>query len=224
MSATQTISVNNHPVIPYRWVLPLAEILVCAALLWPWRGFIAWQLRATTHGYWPATIQEPEHLAIKLPMSIKTQQELKAEDLSEIRISAPSLLNLPCAFLGLLRRHAVPSGFLPEFWRSFTWPFFGIVFWWIAGRGIEALVASRRGLLSPAIKWIEVFVASLVVAIGALIWALFLSGPDGRSGFVFPWPSALAAGCMWILLGGATIAARVAQWRIRKCAVVGTRS
>jgi hypothetical protein len=108
---------------------------------------------------------------------------------------------------------------LAEFWRSVSWPFFGIIFWWIAGRGIEALVASRRRLLSPVITWIEVFVASVDVALGTLILALFLSGD--RSGFVFPWPSAIAASGLWILLGGTTIVARVAQWRIRRRPVTG---
>jgi hypothetical protein len=134
-------------------------------------------------------------------------------------MSAPAVLNIPCSLLGLLRREAVPLGMLPEFWRSVSWPFFGIIFWWIAGRGIEALVASRRGLLSPSITWIEVFVACLVVALGALIWAFFLS--DDHAGFVFPWPSAVAASGLWILLGGTTIVARIAQWRIRRRSVTG---
>ena len=41
---------NIRRVIAFRWVRAVAEILVCAALLWPWRGFLAWQLRATEHG------------------------------------------------------------------------------------------------------------------------------------------------------------------------------
>jgi hypothetical protein len=214
MSAAGVIPVNNRRVIAFRWVLPIAEILVCAALLWPWRGFLAWQLRATGHAYWPTRIEEPVHLNVGLVAVTKTLEEMNAEELSEIRISAPTLLNIPCSLLGLMRREAVPRGTLPEFWRSISWPFFGIVFWWIAGRGIEALVASRRHLLSPAITWIEVFVASLVIVIGVFIWLLFFSGD--RAGFIFPWPGALVASAMWILLAGATIAARVTQWRIRR--------
>jgi hypothetical protein len=206
--------VNNRRVIAFRWVLPVAEILICAALLWPWRGFLAWQLRATGHAYWPTRVEEPVHLNARSMAATKTPQEMKAEELLEIRISAPALLNIPCSLLGLMRRETVPRGMLPEFWRSISWPVFGIVFWWIAGRGIEALVASRRYLLSPAIAWIEVFVASLVIVLGILIWLIFLSGD--RSGSVFPWPGELIASAMWILLGGATIAARVTQWRIRR--------
>jgi len=215
----ETILANNRRVVAFRWVLPIAEILVCAALLWPWRGILAWQLRATGHEYWPAKIDEPVHLNVVLTPSAKTPQETNAEELLDIRISGPALLNMPCALLGLARREAVPRGMVAEFWRSVSWPFFGIIFWWIAGRGIEALVASRRRLLCPEITWMEVFVASLVVALGALILAAFLSGD--RSGFVFPWPSAVAASGLWILLGGTTIVARVAQWRIRRRSVTG---
>jgi hypothetical protein len=210
----ETIPANNRRVIAFRWVLPIAEILVCVALLWPWRGILAWQFRATGHAYLPAKIDEPVHFNVVLTPNAKTPQETNAEELSEIRISAPAVLNMPCSLLGLLRREAVPRGFLSEFWRALSWPFFGIVFWWIAGRGIEALVASRRRLLSPAITWIEVFVASLVITLGVFIWLLFFSGD--RAGFVFPWPGALVGSAMWILLGGATIAARVAQWRMRR--------
>jgi hypothetical protein len=216
MSATETIPANNRRVIAFRWVLPISEILLCAALLWPWRGFLTWQLRSTGHAYWPTTIEGPEpvHLDIKSTGDTKTPQKINAEKLLEIRVSAPAVLNIPCSLFGLLRREAVPRGMLPEFWRSLSWPFFGIAFWWIAGRGIEALVASRRRLLSPAITWIEVFVASLVIVPGVFIWLLFFSGD--RAGFVFPWPGALSASAMWILLGGATIAARIAQWHIRR--------
>ena len=216
MSASETIPVRNDRVIAFRWVLPIAEILLCAVLLWPWRGFLTWQLRSAGHAYWPTAIKRPEpvHLDIKLTGDTKTQQELDAAKVLEMRVSAPAVLNIPCSLFGLLRREAVPRGMLPEFWRSLSWPFFGIVFWWIAGRGIEALVASRRRLLSPAITWIEVFVASLVIVPGVFIWLLFFSGD--RAGFIFPWPGALIASAIWILLGGATIAARIAQWRIRR--------
>lgn len=159
--------------IAFRWVLPIAEIFVCAVLLWPTRGFLAWQLRATGHSYWPTMIGEPPRLNARVILVTKTLQEMKTEGLSDLRFSAPAVLNIPCSLLGLLRRETVPRGFLPEFWRSLTWPILGMVFWWIAGRGIDALVASRRGFLSPQITWIEVFAAILVIALGTLDWRSF---------------------------------------------------
>jgi hypothetical protein len=198
----EAIPANNRPGIAFRWVLPIAEILVCAALLWPWRGILAWQIRATAHAYWPAQIHEPVHLNIVLAPNAETLPETNAEQFVEIRISAPAVLNMPCALFGLARRETVPRGMLSEIW-------------WIAGRGIEALVASRRGLVFPAITWIEVFVASLIIALGAVFWGLLFSGPNDRTGSIFPWPSALAASGLWIFLGGTIIAARIMQWRIR---------
>ena len=204
---------NEPRTIPFRWILPIAELLVCAVLLWPWRGFFIVEMRVTAHAHWPALVEQPV-LRLNTAQGPETLRDRHAETLAAIRILTPALLNIPCSLLGLMRREAVPRGMLPEFWRSISWPFFGIVFWWIAGRGIEALVASRRDLLSPAITWIEVFVASLIIVLGVFIWLLFFSGD--RAGFIFPWPGALIAGAMWILLGGATIAARVTQWRTRR--------
>jgi hypothetical protein len=208
--------------IAFRWVLPIAEILVCAVLLWPTKGLLALQLRAAGHSYWPAKVGEPPHLNVRVIMVTMTPQEMKAMELSNLRFSAPAVLNIPCSLFGLLRQETVPRGFSPELWRSLTWPVLGIVFWWIAGRSIDALVASRRGFLSPQITWIELFVAILVVALGTVDWVLFLSGPNDRSGFVFPWPSALAASGLWMLLGGTSVVARIVQWRIRSRSAAST--
>jgi len=221
MSATATIPVSKHQVVAFRWVLPIAEILVCALLLWPWRGFLAWQLRATGHDYGPTKIQEPLHFNLPVTTLAETPRETRLVELADIRLSAPAVLNLPCSMLGLLRREAVPRGMLPEFWRSLSWPFFGIVFWWIAGRGIDAIIASRHGSLSPAITLMEVFVAALIILLGSVFWGLAFGDPNDRSGLVFPWPSALAASGLWILLGGAIITARIVQWRIRVRSVTG---
>ena len=177
---------NEPRTIPFRWILPIAELLVCAVLLWPWRGFFIVEMRVTAHAHWPALVEQPV-LRLNTAQGPETLRDRHAETLAAIRILTPALLNIPCSLLGLMRREAVPRGMLPEFWRSISWPFFGIVFWWIAGRGIEALVASRRDLLSPAITWIEVFVASLITSLGCLsgcsffqatVLALSFRGPE----------------------------------------------
>jgi hypothetical protein len=136
--------------------------------------------------------------------------------MATLRVSAPALLNLPCVLLGLARHEWVPTGMLPEFWRSITWPLIGAVFWWIAGRGIEALIASRWCGLSPRMTWAEVIAASLVTTLGVLICIGFLSDPSMRADCIFPWPGAAAASGLWILLGATTVTARLVQWRVRK--------
>jgi hypothetical protein len=105
---------------------------------------------------------------------------------------------------------------LPEFWRAISWPVVGIVFWWIAGRSIEALAASRRRLLAPIIVWLEVLVASLVIAFSSALCVGFILDPSIREEFIYPWRLTAVAAGLWILLGAATISARVVQWRIRR--------
>jgi hypothetical protein len=206
---------NEGRTIPLRWIFPITELVVCAVLLWPWRGFFIVQMRAAAHAYWPTKVEQPV-LRLNVVQLPETPRERRAETMSMIRISTPGLLNIPCSLLGLARSNLVPKGMLPSFWRSISWPFIGIIFWWIAGRGVEALLASRWHVLSPSITWVEVVVSSLVILLGLFLWAGFLSDASFRSDFIYPWPLGAAASGMWILLGGATAAARLVQWRIRR--------
>jgi hypothetical protein len=105
---------------------------------------------------------------------------------------------------------------LPALWGAVTWPIVGVIFWWIAGRGIEALIASRGRVLSPSITWAEVIVASVVIAFCLLCCIGFASDPSFRDDFIYPWPGAAVASGLWIILGGVTVAARVIQWRMRR--------
>jgi hypothetical protein len=61
-----------------------------------------------------------------------------------------------------------------------------------------------------------VVVASLVIALGLFLWAGFLSDASFRSDFIYPWPLGVAASALWTFLSGATVAARLVQWRIRR--------
>jgi hypothetical protein len=207
---------SESRLLPFRRALPIAQLAVCVALLWLWRGFLVEQLQAAVPSRWPMRVSRPVIYIDTVQATLTTQKQKRAMELMELRSIAPQLLNLPCFLLGLGRPEMVPRGMLAEFWRSMTWPFFGIIFWCIAGRGIDALVASRSARLSPVVTWMEVFVASLVILLGVSICGLFLSGPNDRSGFVFPWPPAIAASILWIVLGSATVAARVVQWRIKR--------
>lgn len=204
---------NEGRAIPFRRVLPAAELLLCAALVWPFAGFLIFQMRSAARAN-SANVEQP---AFNLDLQrVQTSEEKRAENLFMLRTSIPALLNLPCLFLGLARKELVPTGVFSELWRSFTWPVVGVIFWWIAGRGIEALLACRRRVLLPAISWIEVFVASLICSLCFTICFGFLLDPNWRADFIYPWILALSASGLWILLGAATVAARLAQWRIRR--------
>jgi len=206
---------NERRTIPFRWVFPISELILSAVLLWPWRGFLILQMRAVAHAHWPTRVEQPV-LRLNPELVPETPRQRRAETLSMMRVSAPALLNMPCGFLGLARSKSAPNGMLPELWRSISWPFVGTIFWWIAGRAIEALMASRGRVLSPAITWVELFVASAVTICTALLCIGLLSDPSMRAGFIYPWRLAAAASGLWILLSAATVAARLVQWRIRR--------
>jgi hypothetical protein len=105
---------------------------------------------------------------------------------------------------------------LPSFWGSLTWPLFGVLFWWIAGRSIDALLAARRHNLMPVIRWFELLVALVEVAGCSLLCAGFITDPSFRAEFIYPWGPAFAASVFWIFLGATTFAAFFVQRRLRK--------
>lgn len=198
--------------VPFRCVLPAVQLLICVALLWPWRGAYLREFQAEGHVLWPTRISQPVFYLRGLPAE-------KAEDadsvaLAEFRLTAPALLNMPAAFIGFAKLH--PAAMLPVSWRALGWPIIGVLFWWIAGRAIEALVATRSGNLSPPITWLEVVLAGWVVAIGTALCVTLLVSQDFRPGFILLWRWAAVASGLWAALSSLTLVARIAQWRIRR--------
>ena len=90
-----------------------------------------------------------------------------------------------------------------------------MVFWWIAGRAAEALVAINHRQLVPKIGWVETVAGFLVMAGGATFLGGMLFGlsPSQRD-----WESTrlAAAGGLWALLGALSVVARFRQWRFSK--------
>jgi hypothetical protein len=199
----------------FSWVLPVAQILLCAALLWPWRLVYDVQFRWSLHAPMPKSLRGPTHFVVT-PLVPMTPQEVRARELTNLRLIAPQLLNMPVGFVRLGRLASVPGGFIPLFWRSMTWPVLGIFFWWIVGRGIDALLAARSGTLSPAITWAETTVALLVTLFAGMACVSFFLEPIIASEFIFPWHAALIAVGAWTLLGAVTVLAQIVQWRIRR--------
>jgi hypothetical protein len=187
-------------------------------LLWPWSGFLLMQMRGVAHDHWPTKVAEPVyrlHATLELEAP-QTPQRERAAELAQLRVSTPALLNLPCGFLGLATHASVPDGMLPDFWRSISWPFVGIIFWWMIGRSLDALVGARRRVLLPAITWIEVALGLLVVVFSGAICIGFLSDASFRDEFFYPWRWAAVAYVLWIVLGAMILAARLVQWRIKR--------
>jgi hypothetical protein len=106
----------------------------------------------------------------------------------------------------------MPAGINFKVWRAVTWPFIGLLFWWLPGRGIEALSAVKYRQLAPRIGWTETIVGFLVMAAGVTLFIGFLLGSEHNSSDM----KFAAAGGFWIFFGGLSIVAKIAQWRLRR--------
>jgi hypothetical protein len=207
----------------FRFVLPVAQLLLCLAVLWPMRGTIALEARASIRASRSSSrfdISPPAYPRTILPVS---GEELLLPRIRERLLWIPSMLNLPSALVQIPQAiwSSTHQAWAPKYmdfltWRAISWPVIGVLFWWVAGRGVDALIAARHRLISPSISWAETALAAATVACGAIFCMLPFVGkidPDdaGRS-----WHLLSMAGAMWVLLGCSTIAARVVQWRCRR--------
>lgn len=159
---------------PFRWVLPSAQLLVCFVVLWPVRDSLLFDLLETVRSYAPARaaggkVAEEQRVLI-LPSFTLTPEEEQARNagakVTELRFRAPIVLNFPVLVVQLpyvlvvpAREEWVPRVMSAMTWRALSWPFAGIVFWWFAGRGIEALLAARRSIPYPRLSRIETVLA-----------------------------------------------------------------
>jgi len=215
-----------------RWVLPVAELLVCLVALWPARGhflvglMLAKLLRAPTQ-QGTGQVSEPQYV-IDLPeLTPERQQEVDARYEKELRrMRVPVVLNFPVAvaqvpFSLVTKREWVPQGILKESWRALIWPLVGIVFWWLTGRGIEALSASFQRSVNPRLHWMEVTWAVVLVVVGIVTFiGIVTSTPDDRRDKDFM--ALMYGGLLWGVLAGLTVTARFRQRRIRKSNLAGS--
>jgi len=140
-------------IFPFRWVLPCAQLLLCFAVLWPVRGLLL--LGVSENPFFglilkAGMISNPVLSYLVVPPSTP-DEERRAVALArhwEIRRTVPVALNLPVLLVQLPyyvvlnpeKREWVPKGMSFEVWRALSCPFAGMLFWWFAGRGIEACV------------------------------------------------------------------------------------
>lgn len=210
----------EHRPFPFRRVLPLAQLLLCALLLWPYRGWIAWDLFGVLiHSGTPRN-----GMAIDgdsgLPMqpSPELDQWWHRQDNAMDMVAAlnlpAGLAQLPYAILSADHREWGPGKTDFKTWRAISWPVLALPFWWMAGRGVEALNTARRKLLTPLIGWTATVISAVLMAGGVTLAIGFLFAGTDRGDpqlrlFV-------AAGGMWSVLGSLTVVAKLAQWRIKK--------
>ncbi len=217
---------------PFRRVLPLSQLLLCAVIIWPYRAVIAFELFGLPRHRSASQIPEsapPLNFTLNaegkldLPSDPQFRKRINAEDNT---FDTVALLNLPAVLMQLPHmvltenhREWMP-GSVPSFafktWRAITWPVLALPFWWMAGRGLEALTSARRKLLVPRLRWPETVISFLLMAGGATLavgFLFFSDGPDRGDPLLRLFATALG---MWGVLGSFTVVGRLAQWRIRK--------
>ncbi len=217
--------VQVRQTLAFRWLLPITQLVLSAVVLWPLHTILTQQVRHSIRAYrhqqtpLPNLPEGQQFRILKVPLSPQELLELETTERLEKREWVPIMLNLPSGLVQLpyvilnpTKQEWMPRGMDFKTWRVISWPIIGILFWWSAGRGLEALLAARRRLAHPRIAWIEtavgvtLFLFCTVIAIGIPICA----GMDKD----FPMKIFVAGSGTWAVLGGMMVAARVAQWRI----------
>lgn len=212
---------------PFRWVLPSLQLVVCLALLWPVRGFIFFEVMQSIRSYSTAestATSDPKEVdAITLPPAPDEQRWVDAgaklwerRRTPQLALNFPVLIaQLPYVLVSPAKREWVPKGMSADVWRPLTWPFVGIFFWWLFGRGVEALFAARQSVARPRINWAETIFALILFVIGVVtLIGILTSTPDDRSDIQFM--TLIVGGLLWGVLSTVTIAARFLQRRILK--------
>lgn len=206
---------NKDSIIPFRLFLPVAELIVSAVFVWPYAGFLYFQLHSAKFPTAQPGVEQPQlQPNITVPLSPSEERAVRA---METRLSVPALLNFPCMFLGLASNAAVPKAMLPILWRAISWPVIGIVFWWVGGRSIDALRASRRRVLTPRITFAELLLGLYVVGFCCFFLCFgFILDPSIQDEVIYPWHRVVAACVLWVILGASIVTARVVQRRIQR--------
>jgi len=136
---------NQHrSAFAFRSVLPITQLLICIAALWPSRYFLLFEIAQSIEAYLPAKARQQQEagppINIEIPTLTSQHQEQadKAARIEKMRMEIPAALNFPVLIAQLpyivpLRREWVPLGMLREEWRVVSWPLAGIFFWWPCG-------------------------------------------------------------------------------------------
>lgn len=218
---------QRYGAFPFRFALPTLQLLVCLTILWPIRGMLVFDVRSAIRSRHsssdPQLKLEPEASPDAPQINIVVPPP--GVDLPfpfwELRLRGPAMLNFPVTFVELpyilccnQNMEWSPPGINFMTWRALTWPIVGLPFWWIAGRGLDALLAARRQVLFPSLTWAETAVAVLLGLMGLLLFIMPLTewsttAPLDRILFLGP-------GAIWASLGTLFVIARLFQWRIRR--------
>src|SRR5215471_13846805 len=120
--------------IPFRWIFPLGQLVLCMFLL---------ALVNATPGF-----------------ASERMRGVVAHGITALNMSG-LLLQVPEPILRADHILWTPPGIDSRTWQAFRACTVGMLFWWIAGRATEALVAIPYRQLKPRITWAEAIVGFL---------------------------------------------------------------
>ena len=192
--------------IRFAWLLPAAELLLSAALLWPVRLVVFQGLGIPL----PHMLQQT-----MLPDYFRWASKRDFFLTSVAALNIPALaVQLPYVITSDTKNEWMPAGMEPRIWRAVTLPWLCLPFWWMAGRAIDALTVIKQGRIGPRIRWVEAVLGLLWVAGGVtLLVGFMVSLPADKDA---DFTQFAASGGLWALLGALSVIARFRQWRLQK--------
>lgn len=198
--------------LPYRWILPALQLLLCLVAIWPARAALAAPFSKT---------ESPRVVALQSDTQVE-DIEAESSNLPEgerLRLRIPMALDLPALLVQLpyviltSARTVWRPGRIPLLeWNAMFLPFAGLIFWWSAGRGFEALIASTRKIIQPRITRIETICASVMLLVGIVMVVVTFSGAVEENSFM----SGSAGFALWAGLSVPMILAKIAQRKLEK--------
>jgi len=224
--------------VPFRWILPAIQIVLAIFCYWPGRHYIAWQIRASMAEY-EGKPSPPFEFSASRPQGayIDRVGVVDADLLFKLsafpflgldprtegwRYWAPLVLNLPAGALSVPyaafsrdKTEWTPRGMSRWYWRPICWPTVGLLFWWLAGRGLEALLAAVRKEVKPVLGAVGIASGVYCMLIGFVSALMYVCFPEPGAGPEAPSRGLmLFSGIVWILLGATTVYAFLMQRRI----------
>lgn len=156
------------------------------------------------------------------PANLSAEQYRQEQD-EEVRLRTPVALNAPLLSFTFLYGWVTgdqysepwaPRGMNFDVWLAILSSIGGILLWWTAGRGVDAIVSARRHKIAPRLLKTEAVLAAVWVAFG--IWSVSAAVHDLREiedGSIYLLG---IGGALWTLLGTATLSAWVLQRKSAK--------